>query len=86
LTIFDITSQRKAAAPAGRSVSLSPSPNGFTCSLQILLSDAAATICAWACALFLRASTSSFYRIENEDVAILHVFHGSRDIEAFLRH
>jgi len=26
------------------------------------------------------------YRIEDEDVVILHVFHGSRDIEAFFRH
>ncbi len=26
------------------------------------------------------------YRIENEDVVILHVFHGSRDIEAFFHH
>jgi toxin ParE1/3/4 len=26
------------------------------------------------------------YRIEDEEVIILHVFHGSRDIESFFRH
>jgi toxin ParE1/3/4 len=26
------------------------------------------------------------YRIAGEDVVILHVFHGSRDIESFFRH
>ena len=26
------------------------------------------------------------YRIENDDAVILHVFHGSRDIEAFFHH
>ena len=26
------------------------------------------------------------YRIEEEDVLLLHVFHGSRDIESFFRH
>lgn len=26
------------------------------------------------------------YRIKSEDVVILHVFHGSRDIESFFRH
>jgi toxin ParE1/3/4 len=26
------------------------------------------------------------YRVENEDVVILHVFHGSRDIESFFHH
>lgn len=26
------------------------------------------------------------YRIKDEDVVILHIFHGSRDIESFFRH
>jgi toxin ParE1/3/4 len=26
------------------------------------------------------------YRIEDEEVVILHVFHGSRDVQAFFRH
>jgi hypothetical protein len=40
----------------------------------------AITICVQACAVFLWVSTSSVYRIEEQDVVILHVMHGSRDI------
>jgi hypothetical protein len=42
-------------------------------------------ICAQVCAAFLLDSTSSSNRIQDEDVVILHVMRGSRDIAALWR-
>ncbi|HXM10056.1 MAG TPA: hypothetical protein VN946_08940 [Terriglobales bacterium] len=42
-------------------------------------------ICALACGVFPWASYVIIYRVEENDVLMLHVFRGSRDIETLLR-
>ena len=74
---------RESGALSGPNVSSSPTPTGSTCSPETPGWDAAET----------RPGLRSFplgqyviiYHVENEDVVILHVFHGDRDVESFFR-
>ena len=76
---------RESGALSGPNVSSSPTPTGSTCSPETPGWDAAETICAPVCAASPLGQYVIIYHVENEDVVILHVFHGNRDVESFFR-
>lgn len=49
-----------------------------------MLGAAATTISAQDCGAFLSANYVIIYRVDGQDVLILHVIRGSRDIDALL--
>jgi hypothetical protein len=59
-------------------------PSASICSVGILAWAAPATIYAPACVAFLSEQYVIIYAIEDDDVEILHVFHGRQDIEGQL--
>jgi plasmid stabilization system protein ParE len=63
-----------------------PSPSDSPCSANILAWAAPAMICDPACAGFAVGQYVIVYAVEDEDVEILHVFHGRQDIEGQFGH
>ena len=76
--------QREAAAPNALTAWWRPSRAVFTCSPPIRALAGSAATCAQVCGGFRADAYVISYRIEGEDVLILHVLDGRRDIAALV--